>query len=51
MIEIAEKQGFSSPDTLLYSQKLDKVIFEYQRCTSLNSSAIERRNSPALSNF
>ncbi|MFY0758745.1 aspartyl-phosphate phosphatase Spo0E family protein [Metabacillus dongyingensis] len=30
MMEVAENQGFSSPDTLLYSQKLDKVIYEYQ---------------------
>ncbi|TDL76123.1 aspartyl-phosphate phosphatase Spo0E family protein [Peribacillus frigoritolerans] len=28
MMRIANKQGFSSPDTLLYSQKLDKMIYE-----------------------
>lgn len=34
MMQIANKQGFSSPETLLYSQKLDKVIYEYQQCSS-----------------
>lgn len=36
MMEIANKQGFSSPDTLMYSQRLDEVIYEYQIAQSCN---------------
>ncbi|WP_235816500.1 aspartyl-phosphate phosphatase Spo0E family protein [Bacillus massilinigeriensis] len=30
MISSAEKNGFTSDDTLRYSMELDKLIFEYQ---------------------
>ncbi|MDZ5470540.1 aspartyl-phosphate phosphatase Spo0E family protein [Bacillus sp. 31A1R] len=32
MINSAQKSGFTSEDTIRYSQELDKLIFEYQ-CT------------------
>lgn len=31
LIQIAEKNGLNSDDTLIFSQKLDKLILTYQR--------------------
>jgi stage 0 sporulation regulatory protein len=31
MMESAEKTGYTSQETIFYSQELDKLIYEYQR--------------------
>lgn len=42
MIDTANEKGFTSDDTVKYSQELDQLIYEYQCLTKkLNSKDIE----------